>query len=212
MEGSKLAALVHARDRSLSNDCMHYGLASPYLLHHLRYCMWLSFYAGAGGLSVLRTFRLLRVFKLARNWKELNRIMNAIFRSFRNVSYLSALLLLFLFVFALMGMQLFGYNFSMCDLDEATMLCPPGLDPVADCPSHFDCYVPCQQPEVGTWFRVPGKCQESNKGMACSYHCFESALSCQSVYRHQLSPQQAPVPNTLALESFVLLVVEQAYS
>jgi hypothetical protein len=113
-------------------------------------------YVGGGGLSVLRTFRLLRVFKLARNWKELNRIINAIFRSFRNVSYLSALLLLFVFVFALMGMQLFGYNFSTCDIGGATMLCPPGLDPVVDCPNHYDCYVPCQDSTAGTWFSVPG--------------------------------------------------------
>lgn len=55
-----------------------------------------------GSLSVLRTFRLARVFKLARSWKELNRIIGALARSVASVGYLSLLLLLLVFVFALM--------------------------------------------------------------------------------------------------------------
>lgn len=55
-----------------------------------------------GSLSVLRTFRLARVFKLARSWKELNRIISALARSVASVGYLSLLLLLLVFVFALM--------------------------------------------------------------------------------------------------------------
>jgi hypothetical protein len=51
---------------------------------------------------VLRTARLLRVFKLARSWAELNRIITTILRSFSQVMYLSLLLMLFMFVFALM--------------------------------------------------------------------------------------------------------------
>lgn len=55
-----------------------------------------------GSLTVLRTFRLARVFKLARSWKELNRIISALGRSVTSVGYLSLLLLLLVFVFALM--------------------------------------------------------------------------------------------------------------
>jgi hypothetical protein len=51
---------------------------------------------------VLRTARLLRVFKLARSWSELNRIITTILKSFSQVMYLSLLLMLFVFVFALM--------------------------------------------------------------------------------------------------------------
>lgn len=56
----------------------------------------------SNSLSVLRTARLLRVFKLARSWAELNRIITTILRSFSQVMYLSVLLILFVFVFALM--------------------------------------------------------------------------------------------------------------
>jgi hypothetical protein len=58
--------------------------------------------AANNSLSVLRTARLLRVFKLARSWAELNRIITTILKSFSQVMYLSLLLLLFVFVFALM--------------------------------------------------------------------------------------------------------------
>lgn len=61
-----------------------------------------TFAAGSNSLSVLRTARLLRVFKLARSWAELNRIITTILKSFSQVMYLSLLLMLFMFVFALM--------------------------------------------------------------------------------------------------------------
>lgn len=110
-----------------------------------------------GSLSVLRTFRLLRIFKLARSWKELNRIINTIGRSIVSVGYLSLLLLLLVFVFALMGMQLFGYKLRFCDADGAQPFCPPGLDPAADCPAHPDCYVACSASLEGQWFPVSGE-------------------------------------------------------
>lgn len=109
-----------------------------------------------GSLSVLRAFRLLRVFKLARSWKELNRIINTIGRSVVSVGYLSVLLLLLVFVFALMGLQIFGHKLMWCDVEGAVPLCPPGLRPEADCPPHPDCYVACSAAQAFTWFDVEG--------------------------------------------------------
>lgn len=51
----------------------------------------------------------MRIFKLARSWKELNNIINTIFKSLASIAYLSLILLLFMFISALLGMQLFGY-------------------------------------------------------------------------------------------------------
>eukprot|EP00899_Mesostigma_viride_P019380 jgi/Mesvir1/27443/Mv07229-RA.2 len=99
-----------------------------------------------GSLSVLRAFRLLRVFKLARSWKQLNSIINTIFRSVGSISYLSLILLLFIFVFALLGMQLFGYEFAFCDVGGKPM-CPPG----ETCLGHLDCYEPCTPDQVGQY-------------------------------------------------------------
>jgi Ion transport protein len=65
---------------------------------------------GRGALSVFRAFRLMRVFKLARRWEELNKIVQTIFKSISSISYLSLLLLVFIFIMALLGMQMFGYK------------------------------------------------------------------------------------------------------
>lgn len=110
--------------------------------------------SAVASLSVLRTARLMRVFKLARSWQELNRIITTVLHSFSQVMYLSLLVLLFVFIFALMGMQLFGYSFGNCTLPDAQQVCPPGM---GDCPDYPDCYVPCDVDRVLTWFSVPGE-------------------------------------------------------
>lgn len=58
--------------------------------------------------TILRTFRLLRVLKLARSMKSLGKILDALMGSLRAIINLFWLLLLFMFVCALMGMNLFG--------------------------------------------------------------------------------------------------------
>jgi len=107
---------------------------------------------GSGGsLSVLRTFRLMRVFKLARSWKQLNDIIRTIFKSLVHIAYLSLILLLFSFIFALLGMQLFGYQLEFCpDSEDAKPYCPAG----EKCPNHRECYIECtreQTLENGGW-------------------------------------------------------------
>jgi hypothetical protein len=83
-----------------------------------------------GYLTVLRTFRLLRIFKLARSWKALNVIITTMFNSIASISFLSLILMLFMFIFALLGMQVYGYEFVNCDkydLSIAVPQCPAGL-------------------------------------------------------------------------------------
>ena len=110
---------------------------------------------GDNNLSIMRSFRLLRVFKLARSWKQLNEIITTMVRSLAGISYLSLILLLFMFIFALLGMQLFGYEFVFCteyglDVDGgAKSTCPAGM--IDECPKHFDCYAPCDASLVGQW-------------------------------------------------------------
>ena len=112
---------------------------------------------GNNYLSVLRTFRLLRVFKLARSWKQLNDIITTMFKSLAGISYLSLILLLFMYVFALLGMQLFGYEFIDCGgygIEAADKNCPAGM--TKECPDHFDCYAPCESSQVGQWVTFVG--------------------------------------------------------
>jgi hypothetical protein len=79
-----------------------------------------------------------------------------VLRSFSQVCYLSLLLLLFVYIIALMGMQLFGHKFSSCDVEGARELCPPGMQR-SECPSYPDCYVPCLESQVASWFSAAGE-------------------------------------------------------
>ena len=63
---------------------------------------------GGSSLAALRALRLFRVFKLARSWTSLLRILQSLQRSCVSLAPLCILLLLFIFMFSLLGMQLFG--------------------------------------------------------------------------------------------------------
>ena len=67
---------------------------------------------GDGGSIIIafRAFRLLRVFKLAKKWTELRKLMRTIFKCLQDVSYFSVLLLLFMFIYTLIGMELYAYK------------------------------------------------------------------------------------------------------
>jgi hypothetical protein len=78
----------------------------------------LLFMNGSGALSALRAvrifrvFRVLRVARLLRGLKSMIQIINVISRSISSFIYLAMLLLLFVFIYALLGMQVFGGAFT----------------------------------------------------------------------------------------------------
>ncbi|CAL1601218.1 unnamed protein product [Knipowitschia caucasica] len=66
-----------------------------------------------GGLSVLRTFRLLRVLKLVRFLPALRRQLVVLVKTMDNVATFCMLLMLFIFIFSILGMHLFGCKFGL---------------------------------------------------------------------------------------------------
>ncbi|CAF0997674.1 unnamed protein product [Rotaria sordida] len=68
--------------------------------------------ANIKGLSVLRSFRLLRVFKLAKSWPTLYRLMSIIGKTIGALGNLTLVLVIIIFIFAVMGMQLFGPKYA----------------------------------------------------------------------------------------------------
>uniref|UniRef100_A0A8C8DJ11 Calcium channel, voltage-dependent, T type, alpha 1H subunit a n=1 Tax=Oryzias sinensis TaxID=183150 RepID=A0A8C8DJ11_9TELE len=66
-----------------------------------------------GGLSVLRTFRLLRVLKLVRFMPALRRQLVVLMKTMDNVATFCMLLMLFIFTFSILGMHLFGCKFGL---------------------------------------------------------------------------------------------------
>ncbi|NXJ24383.1 SCN5A protein, partial [Dicrurus megarhynchus] len=66
-----------------------------------------------GTLSVLRSFRLLRVFKLAKSWPTLNTLIKIICNSLGALSNLTLVLAIIIFIFAIVGVQLFGRSYVL---------------------------------------------------------------------------------------------------
>uniref|UniRef100_A0A6I8NUK9 Sodium channel protein n=1 Tax=Ornithorhynchus anatinus TaxID=9258 RepID=A0A6I8NUK9_ORNAN len=71
-----------------------------------------------GSLSVLRSFRLLRVFKLAKSWPTLNTLIKIIGNSVGALGNLTLVLAIIVFIFAVVGMQLFGNSFNCTKKNE----------------------------------------------------------------------------------------------
>jgi hypothetical protein len=66
--------------------------------------------SGSDALFAFRGIRLLRVFKLARSWTSLRELLAKIVVTVKDVSTFSVLLLIFMFIFTLLGMEIFGNN------------------------------------------------------------------------------------------------------
>jgi len=59
-------------------------------------------------LQAFRAMRLLRMMKLSKSWKALSNILVTTGKSLRDISQFSILLFLFMYIFALLGMELFA--------------------------------------------------------------------------------------------------------
>ncbi|XP_077071976.1 sodium channel, voltage-gated, type I-like, alpha [Siphateles boraxobius] len=66
------------------------------------------------GMGLLRPFRLLRVFKLAKSWPTLNMLIKIIGNSLGALSNLTLVLAIIVFIFAVVGTQLFGKSYRDC--------------------------------------------------------------------------------------------------
>jgi hypothetical protein len=71
------------------------------------------FYSGdesGSAISAFRAFRLLRVFKIARTWTNLKNILLTMQNTLFDISYFSILMLLFITIYALLGMEFFAHR------------------------------------------------------------------------------------------------------
>uniref|UniRef100_A0A3Q2Q3M6 Voltage-dependent L-type calcium channel subunit alpha n=1 Tax=Fundulus heteroclitus TaxID=8078 RepID=A0A3Q2Q3M6_FUNHE len=67
------------------------------------------------GFSVLRCIRLLRIFKVTKYWTSLSNLVASLLNSVRSIASLLLLLFLFIVIFSLLGMQVFGGKFNFDD-------------------------------------------------------------------------------------------------
>uniref|UniRef100_A0A2I3GPE5 Sodium voltage-gated channel alpha subunit 11 n=1 Tax=Nomascus leucogenys TaxID=61853 RepID=A0A2I3GPE5_NOMLE len=82
-----------------------------------------------GSWPFLRSFRVLRVFKLAKSWPTLNTLIKIIGNSVGALGSLTVVLVIVIFIFSVVGMQLFGHSFNsrkskkLCGLTGPTVSC-----------------------------------------------------------------------------------------
>uniref|UniRef100_G3P2F3 Voltage-dependent L-type calcium channel subunit alpha n=1 Tax=Gasterosteus aculeatus aculeatus TaxID=481459 RepID=G3P2F3_GASAC len=67
------------------------------------------------GFSVLRCIRLLRILKVTKHWTALSNLVASLLNSVRSIASLLLLLFLFIVIFSLLGMQVFGGKFNFAD-------------------------------------------------------------------------------------------------
>lgn len=78
---------------------------------------------GSGGaVSSLRAVRLLRVFKLARSWTSFRDLLAKMIDTAKDINYFALLMFIFMFIFTLLGMELFAYRVKYADEDKTSAL------------------------------------------------------------------------------------------
>jgi len=73
---------------------------------------------GSGGaISALRAIRLLRVFKLARSWTSFRELLQKMIITLKDIRNFSVLMGIFIFIFCLLGMEMYAYRILYVDDD-----------------------------------------------------------------------------------------------
>ena len=106
---------------------------------------------GVEGLSVLRTFRLMRVLKLAQSWTTMRMLLSIIGSTVGAIGNVSIVLMIIIYIFAIIGMQLFGKDYVAEKFEEGEyprwnfrdfyhslmmvfrILCGEWIEPLYDC-------------------------------------------------------------------------------
>uniref|UniRef100_A0A8B9X4S0 Sodium channel protein n=1 Tax=Bos mutus grunniens TaxID=30521 RepID=A0A8B9X4S0_BOSMU len=116
-----------------------------------------------GNLSVLRSFRLLRVFKLAKSWPTLNTLIKIIGNSVGALGNLTLVLAIIVFIFAVVGMQLFGKNYS----EQRHRISDSGLLPRWHMMDFFHAFLIIFRILCGEWIETMWDCMEVSGQSLC---------------------------------------------
>lgn len=92
--------------------------------------------SSGGAITALRAFRLIRVFKLAKSWKKFQNLLSTIGRTLKDISTFSILLFLFMFIYTLLGMEIFAFKARVL-ADDITIDFVNGASPKA----NFDDFI-----------------------------------------------------------------------
>ncbi|MBZ3883325.1 Sodium channel protein type 10 subunit alpha [Sciurus carolinensis] len=120
--------------------------------------------AKKGSLSVLRTFRLLRVFKLAKSWPTLNTLIKIIGNSVGALGNLTIILAIIVFIFALVGKQLLGDDYR----EHRNVIAVPGEEwPRWHMHDFFHSFLIVFRILCGEWIENMWACMEVSQKSIC---------------------------------------------
>lgn len=88
---------------------------------------WTTSSSASGAFSAFRAIRIARVFKLAKSWKSFKKLLNWLVLTIKDISTFSVLMGIFMFIFTLLGMELFGHKVKFDEDDR-----PVEVDPDND--------------------------------------------------------------------------------
>ncbi|XP_029444268.1 sodium channel protein type 5 subunit alpha-like isoform X9 [Rhinatrema bivittatum] len=125
--------------------------------------MELGLSSSKGNFSILRSFRLLRVFKLAKSWPTLNTLIKIIGNSVGALGNLTLVLAIIVFIFAVVGMQLFGksYKDCVCKINENCKL------PRWHMNDFFHSFLIVFRVLCGEWIETMWDCMEVSEQPLC---------------------------------------------
>lgn len=89
-------------------------------------------FGGGGAISALRAVRLLRVFKLARSWTSFRELLAKMIITLKDIRNFSVLMLLFMFIYTLLGMELYAYRVIFTNEDKDEVSTSEGVYPRAN--------------------------------------------------------------------------------
>lgn len=115
------------------------------------------------GLSFLRFFQLMRVFRLARWWPSFHMWIKIIWTSLRSLRNLILLLLIMVFIFSVAGMQLFGKDYKEC-------VCRIAHDcelPRWHMHDFFNAFLSIIRALCGQWIEILWDCMEVSGQATC---------------------------------------------
>ncbi|XP_023383320.1 sodium channel protein type 10 subunit alpha [Pteropus vampyrus] len=120
--------------------------------------------AKKGGMAVLRSFRLLRVLKLAKSWPTLNTLIKIIGNSVGALGNLTIILAIIVFIFALVGKQLLGENYR----DNRHNISAPGEEwPRWHMHDFFHSFLIVFRILCGEWIENMWTCMEVGQKSVC---------------------------------------------
>jgi hypothetical protein len=93
-----------------------------------------------GALTAFRCMRLFRIFKMAKKWKAMKDLMKKFQKTLADVSNVAFLMLLLMYIFALLGMQLFANNLHFNELGFAVKIGDPEWEDAEIPRSNFDSF------------------------------------------------------------------------